>query len=44
MAVDKDPNLFHISVVKMRDHKDAFPIHRGFPLGNIFPMNGDEKS
>ena len=42
MSIQLDPDKFIIMVVKIREHPDAFPIHRGFPLGNIFPMKGDE--
>ena len=43
MATKTDPNTFSIRVVKIRDHPDAFPIHRGFPLGNPYPMEADEE-
>jgi hypothetical protein len=42
MSYEEGDDFFEITVVHVRKHPDAFPIHRGFPLGNPFPMNGDE--
>lgn len=43
MVVKNDAEFFKIGVVKITRHPDAFPIHRGWPLGNPFVMHDESE-